>query len=342
MASQAVTNGTLGWALMGAAVAALGAAGCNNPTTSLGGERPLRPSFGTFPAVIVEMRGAGTLGDGAPTTAGGVNRQLFAFDAGISSDIVFGTLDYTDSGFTKPDGKPPHFVVGPAYPGTVVATFVQMSNTCVEFDGQGEVLNTGEILAFRIQACDNGSPGVGLDVFAIYVPERLLTDGQAYQRGPDMITSGEITATTASVPALGMTHMSGDGAIGDGAPMGGGVNRQVFQFDMGVDKAVVAGTLAYTDSSDIMADGKPATLVVNPSAAGTAFTTFQQLSNACAEFSGVGLVQNTGELMGFGGRACDDGPGYLDVFTLWVPSQNYRRGPDTLAWGDVVATLVTT
>lgn len=190
-------------AVLAGALTALGLGACDHATAPREVSQPVSQISGV---VITGMRGAGAIGRGEPTSAGGVNRQEFTLDAGIKNGLVYGTLDYTDYSFTKSDGKPPHFVVGPTYPGTVVATFVQTSSTCVEFDGMGEVLNTGELLAFRVQACDNGSPGVGRDVFAIYVPERLLTDGQPYQRGPDVLSDGELILSGVPTPVLAVTH----------------------------------------------------------------------------------------------------------------------------------------
>ncbi len=176
-----------------AAVAAPWALGCSNPPTALDARSNGRPSLATATSVITEMRGTGTLGDGTRFPGGYVNTQTFSFDAGIGVTGVYGTLDYTDSSFHKADGNAPHFVVGPQYPGSAIASFVQTSNNCVEFAGDGYLINTGEFLAFRIDACDYGSPGTGLDTFYISVPER------PYNVGPAALTSGEITLVASSI-----------------------------------------------------------------------------------------------------------------------------------------------
>lgn len=181
-----------------AALVPFGALGCGTAPTAVEA-----PSF-VVAVVITGMRGSGAIGLGEPTAAGGVNRQVFDADVGTRSGMAYGTLDYTDYGFTKADGNPPHLVVGPTWAGTAIVTFVQTSGTCVEFEGVGRLLNTGELLGFRAQTCDNGQPGVGLDVFAIAVPQRLITDATLYQRGPDMLSSGELTlsGSVLSTPGL--------------------------------------------------------------------------------------------------------------------------------------------
>jgi hypothetical protein len=176
------------------ALTTLGAVGCGRPTGPV-------EALQLAAVAITSTRGTGTIGNGVPA-GDGVATYAFSFAAGISGGLASGTLDYTDYAVLKPDGQYAHFVVGPSYPGTMVATFVQTSSTCVEFDGQGKLLNTGELLAFRVQACDNGAGWS--DVFAIYVPERLVTHGQPYQRGPDMLSSGDIISSGPATPTVGL------------------------------------------------------------------------------------------------------------------------------------------
>jgi hypothetical protein len=180
-------------------LAALGAASCEHAPTSIDARGASRPSFATAAGVITAMRGRGAIGSGQPTYYG-VDHQWFALDVGSSGGVVYGTLDYIDSGFVKGDGNYPHFVVGPDWPGTAVATFVQTSSTCVEFDGVGRLINTGELLAFRAAACDTDEPGVGLDVFGIEAPQRLVTNGDIYRAGPLALWHGEVTASSATTP----------------------------------------------------------------------------------------------------------------------------------------------
>jgi hypothetical protein len=172
-------------------VAALVATGCDGTglATDITPRQPARALMGM--SVITALRGLGAIGSGTPTYYG-VDRQRFDFDAGIGAAGAYGRLDYVDSGFVKEDGQPPHFVVGPAWPGTGVGSFTQTSPTCAAFDGVGKLLNTGELLAFRIEACDNGQPGAAVDVFGIEVPQRLLTHGEIYRAGPLSLSAGEV------------------------------------------------------------------------------------------------------------------------------------------------------
>jgi hypothetical protein len=190
-------------------LAVLGAAGCGNAPTSSDALGQPGPSFATAAVVINGMQGRGAIGSGQPTYYG-VDHQWFVLNVGISGGVVYGQLDYIDSGFVKQDGNYPHFVVGPDWPGTAVASFVQTSNTCVEFDGVGRLINTGELLAFRATTCDNAQPGVELDVFGIEAPQRLVTNGDIYRAGPLTLWNGEVTAssTTTPVPAVGQTVAS--------------------------------------------------------------------------------------------------------------------------------------
>ena len=186
------------------ALTVLGTVGCDNPSTAVG-----TPSVGDallLPAstVITAMRGAGAIGSGDPTF-GGVDRQSFVLDVGTSAGVPYGQFDYIDSGFVKEDGNYPHFVVGSEYSGTAITNFAQTSDACAAFDGVGRLLNTGELLAFHAETCDNGQPGVGLDSFGIYVPQRLLTHSTIYRAGPFLLSRGELTAsgtTTASCTTI--------------------------------------------------------------------------------------------------------------------------------------------
>jgi hypothetical protein len=182
---------------------ALGVVGCDHAPTSIDALGQPGPTFATAAVVINGMQGRGAIGSGQPTYYG-VDHQWFVLDVGISGGVVYGQLDYIDSGFVKQDGTPPHFVVGPDWPGTAVVSFVQTSNTCVEFEGAGRLINTGELLAFRATTCDNDQPGVELDVFGIEAPQRLVTNGDIYRAGPLPLWYGEVTAsgTTTPVPAI--------------------------------------------------------------------------------------------------------------------------------------------
>jgi hypothetical protein len=191
-------------AVVTAALAAFGVAGCSDSPTATGALAQGRPSFATTAFVINAMRGTGGMGPGTPTFDG-IERQWFDIDVGASGGMPYGRMEYIDSGFVKPeDGNHPHFVVGPQWPGTAILSFVPTSATCVAFEGVGYLRNTGELLGFRAEACDNGAPGAGLDTFGIEVPQRLLTHGGVYRAGPFFLVYGELTAAGMTTPSFGL------------------------------------------------------------------------------------------------------------------------------------------
>lgn len=323
--------------LLTGALGTLTLAGCDGPLApERAGERAA-PLFDATTPAITRMRGAGTLGYGEPRPDGGVSRQYFDFNAGIDNGVVDGVLVYVDSAVIKEDGRPAELRVGSLYPGTAVLTFVQTSATCVEFEGTGYLINTGELLGFKVQACDNGEPGLDLDYFGLAVPQRLLTHGQAYHRA-DLLSSGGIIRSLLGVGDGGITKMSGSGTLGLGDPTDEGIGLQEFTLDVGVNGGVAGGTLDYTDHS-VKQNGAPARFRAALDEAGTAVTNFVQVSSTCVDFSGVGKLVNTGELLRFRARACDNGsPGVdVDAFGIWLPDKEYQRGPDLLSDGDLVS-----
>lgn len=170
---------------------------------ALGCESQLAPpSFAASAFVMTGIQGSGGMGSGTPTYYG-KDRQVFTLDVGIAGGLAYGTLDYVDSGFVKSDGNYPHFVVGPDWLGTAITSFIQRSDACADFQGVGYLINTGEQLAFNVGACDHGSPGAGVDTFAIEVPQRLITNGNVYRAGPLPLVYGDLTAsgtTAATIP----------------------------------------------------------------------------------------------------------------------------------------------
>lgn len=316
-------------------------AACGDPAGPVDSLHPEDPTFDISSPIITAMRGAGTIGDGSATEDG---KRLQQFDLDVSADGLSGYFDYVDYAVIKEDGNPAHLRVAPDMEGTAITDFVQISTTCVEFDGVGRLMNNGELLHFRARTCDNAQPGENIDVFGIWVPERMLTHGVLYQRGPDVLSDGELTATTVGASTLTITQMEGTGAIGTGEPTATGTARQEFVLDVGLESGVVAGSLDYVDYSVIKEDGEPARLRAGPDEAGTAIATFVQISDTCVEFSGEGRVVNNGDLVNFWVRACDNGePGVdIDVFEIRVPDRAYRRGPDVLSDGDLVRSFVLT
>lgn len=318
-------------------------AACGDPASPTADTvRSTGPAFDEVAEVaITRMKGAGTIGDGEPA-GDSIWLQQFDMDVGVENGVIQGAFDYVDYSVFKEDGEPAHLRAAPDTEGTAITDFVQISSTCVEFDGIGKLMNNGELLHFKARACDNGHPGVGLDVFAIWVPERFITHGTAYQRGIDMLSDGELTATKLNASTVTITRMEGEGAIGDGEAAGDSIWLQEFALDVGVENGVVGGTLDFTDYSVFKEDGRPARLRAGPAVEGTAVTSFTQISDTCVEFSGVGRVVNNGELVDFWVRACDNGdPGVdMDLFELRVPGHVYQRGPDLLSDGDLVRSIV--
>ena len=179
---------------------ALGMLGCDNLKSPVDAGSLRGPSL-ALTTVVTGMRGTGGMGPGTPTFFG-IERQWFDID--VSATPASGRMEYIDSSFVKSDGHYPHFVVGAQYPGTAITSFTPTSDKCVEFTGVGYLINTGESLAFLVEACDNGQPGVGFDTFGITVPQRILDVGTFYSAGPFPLVYGELTAagTPVSVPGL--------------------------------------------------------------------------------------------------------------------------------------------
>lgn len=318
-----------------AALAALALAACDQEDGSDLTGPALEPHMSTSTEVtIVRMRGAGTLGDGS---AGGDSIRLWAFDfnVGIDNGVVDGVLDYTDYNVFKEDGKPANLQVSDNHEGTAILDFTQISATCVQFSGVGEVTNTGELVSFTSKACDNADPGVNLDYFEIRVPDRMITHDTEYVRR-DLISDGEIVASLLGTPSVEITRLHGTGELVSG---GDTLNTLIFDLDVGIESGVVGGSLDYTDQRVVLADGNPARLRAGPEVDGTAITSFLQMSNSCIESTGIGELVNTGELLRFRIQACDNAPGeeHLDAFGIWVPDEEYQAGPDLLWSGDLIA-----
>lgn len=182
--------------LPGLLVATLLAVGCRD---SLGPEHgPEVPVFShgsTHPAVA----GLGALGNGLAIPT--MNRQEFDFDA---TDPPGGRLFVRDFRAVRGDGSVGSLTANPAVDAaTGISSFTQTSATCVTFGGIGRH-DSGELMEFSADACDNGSPGTGVDSFGISVPvinysvSGTLTEGEITLSGG---TKGDLevrTATTGS------------------------------------------------------------------------------------------------------------------------------------------------
>jgi PKD repeat protein len=144
-----------------------------------------------------EISGTGSLGTGTATP--GSSRQDFDFDVTAS---LGGHISYTDWSVVRADGSAATLTVSPTDTATHLTAFRTSSSICAdasrgaEFDGIGRVNSGGdsnpsgdELLAFTVQACDNGAAGSG-DLFAIQVP------GHGYAVGPDGLTSGDVVKSS--------------------------------------------------------------------------------------------------------------------------------------------------
>ena len=143
-----------------------------------------------------EISGTGSLGTGTATA--GSSRQDFDFDATAS---LAGHISYTDWSVVRADGSAATLIVSPTDTATHITAFRNSSSICAdpthgaEYDGIGRVNSGGDsnpsgdqLLAFTVQACDNGSGSS--DVFAIQVPSL------GYAVGPDNLTSGDIVKSS--------------------------------------------------------------------------------------------------------------------------------------------------
>jgi hypothetical protein len=133
----------------------------------------------------VRITGLGAIGTSSSATPRS-DRQEFDFEA---TDTPGGRLFYRDWSFIRenPDGSVtvPTVTVDPTTdPETGITSFVQTTAACVVFGGRVRISDTREIFDFTIEACDNGSPGAGLDTFRIdlpdapYVASGTLFDGE--------------------------------------------------------------------------------------------------------------------------------------------------------------------
>jgi hypothetical protein len=278
------------------------------------------------------IQGQGSIGSGQPEAGG--NRQDFEFD--VAADLT-GHLFYRDWSIVRPDGTTATFTVSADDAGTRIEAFRDGSEACsdptsgAEFDGVGR-LDTGELAAFTVAACDGGPPGSGQDAFRISVP-----DAGGYAR-EGALSSGDIVKSDGSGSLPTFTRATGLGAIGQGDATPGS-DRQEFDFEA---NATPGGRLTFIDYTVVRADGSAGHMTVDPDDyPDTGVTSFQQLSATCVRFGGTGRL-DTGELWAFFVDACDEAdPGVgFDRFTITLPD---RAGPGvpftrsgTLTSGDIV------
>jgi len=180
--------------LAGVLVTALLAAGCRDFVAP---ERD-RPDLSAFSVGdgTAAVTGVGAIGQSLALPT--MNRQEFDFDVPGTTGARFFFRDYSVVR-TSPSllGS---MTVDPADGATGITSFAQTSARCITFGGIGRV-DTGDLFAFSVMACDNGSPGAGLDFLSMSVPDinydkaNKLTDGEITTSG---LTKGDVRVTTVS------------------------------------------------------------------------------------------------------------------------------------------------
>jgi hypothetical protein len=127
----------------------------------------------------VRVTGGSAIGPGLPIP--GSDRQEFVFDVTNAPEGRLVVRDYT---FVRRDRSVASLTVDPVLDAaTEIRSFDRTSPTCATFGGIGRV-DTGELVAFTVDACDNGIPGMGQDFFGLTVPyfdyhkSGTLTEGE--------------------------------------------------------------------------------------------------------------------------------------------------------------------
>jgi hypothetical protein len=169
--------------------------------------------------------GLGAIGPGAPTL--GSDRQEFDFDVTATET---GRLFYRDYSVVR-DGAAGQLIVDRAADAaTEFTAFHQTSAQCVRVSGRGRV-DTGELLFFYVDACDNANPGAGFDTFEFTIPDRHGR-GVPYVRS-GALSSGDVALGTGTTPAPGTvtvtTTTTGSSLDPDGytVRLDGGSNRAI-------------------------------------------------------------------------------------------------------------------
>jgi hypothetical protein len=164
---------------------ALGTSTCVPPSDLDGLTRPQGTAY-DIGAYEMRLRGTsvGAIGPGSATP--GSDRQTFDFNV---INAPGGRLFVRDLTLVRSNGSVASLTADPAVDAaTRISAFTKTSAACVRFSGTGRVDN-GPLVDFSVDACDNGSPGAGVDSFGISVP------AFAYSKS-GTLTEGEITIAT--------------------------------------------------------------------------------------------------------------------------------------------------
>jgi hypothetical protein len=162
---------------------------------------------GTAPSTETRVGGLGAIGPGPATL--GSDRQEFDFDVNASPS---GRLAYSDYSVVRNGAAGNMFIDRAADAATEVRSFHQPSARCVRITGTGRV-DTGELLRFYVDVCDNATPGTGFDAFTMTIPDRVRP-GVPYVRSGSLSTGdivlGEGAPPAAAATALLFTVQPGD------------------------------------------------------------------------------------------------------------------------------------
>ena len=176
------------------AAATLLAVGCRDSVAPVrhGPEVPAFSYGGTPPAVT----GLGAIGHRLALPV--MNRQEFDFNVTGTPGGRFFIRDYS---VVRTNGSLGSLTADAAADAaTGISSFTETSAACVTFVGIGR-LDTGDLVDFSVDACDNGSAGAGVDFFRLSVP------AIAYSKS-DTLTEGEITLSGATKGDLDVTTVT--------------------------------------------------------------------------------------------------------------------------------------
>lgn len=231
-------------------------------------------SDGAAPSATgTSVSGLGAIGPGTATP--GSDRQDFAFEVTAAG----GSITYSDYGVIR-NGLPGRLVADPVSdPPTGVTSYHRTSDICVRFGGTGR-LDTGELLPFYVDVCDNANPGTGIDTFLIMLPDRAA-QGVHYTRS-GTLSSGDIVLSGGSAPTTGnldvTTTTTGSSLDPDGytATVDGTTSRSVPTNGSVTFSGLAAGshtvTLSGVAANCLVSGGDART--VNVPAGGTASAAF--------------------------------------------------------------------
>ena len=140
------------------------------------------------------ISGLGAIGSGMATPGSDWQDFVFAVTA------AGGSVTFSDYGVVR-NGLPGRLIADPVSdPPTGVTSYHATSADCVRFGGTGRI-DTGELLPFYIDVCDEATPGTGFDTFAITLPDRVAPRVHYIRSGT--LSAGDIVLVGGTAPAIG-------------------------------------------------------------------------------------------------------------------------------------------